>query len=201
MGRGWPRKKAMITPSVSVRVFSKPPSSHSSEENISVRDSSKGLGDDLLRQNTIDANKPLLDPIIEVDVTIEPKENITIRDPKGGKKIQPVEYEWRPSFCTICNKVGHECKQREHNKEKNHEKDKKIWAPKMRTTREVEDKRDNFENLKETENEKEEPSWTTVKTTSKEKGPKGNEDVINCTNVFEALRTGECSTSNEDKVP
>lgn len=71
----------------------------------------------------------------------------------------------------------------------------------MGTTKEVEDKRDNPENLKERENEKEEPRWTTVKTTRKEKGIKGNEDVINCTNVFEAPGTGECSTSNEDKVP
>jgi hypothetical protein len=46
--------------------------------------------------------------LIEVDVTIELTNYITIRDPKGNKVLQQVEYEWKPPFCTKCNKVGHD---------------------------------------------------------------------------------------------
>jgi hypothetical protein len=46
--------------------------------------------------------------LIEVAVTIELTNYITIRDPKGNKVLQQVEYEWKPPFCTKCNKVGHD---------------------------------------------------------------------------------------------
>lgn len=30
-------------------------------------------------------------------------------DPKGNKIMQQVEYEWKPPFYKVCNRVGHEC--------------------------------------------------------------------------------------------
>lgn len=54
--------------------------------------------------------------LIEVDITLELKNSMTIRDPKGNKIAQPVDYEWKPPFCSICKKVGHESKEKKkHN--------------------------------------------------------------------------------------
>ncbi|XP_058765287.1 uncharacterized protein LOC131638757 [Vicia villosa] len=65
--------------------------------------------------------------LIEVDVTKELKSQITIRDPAGEKMNQQVEYEWKPSFCTLCNKVGHRCKQKT-------EKATQVYVKKQQTT-------------------------------------------------------------------
>lgn len=48
--------------------------------------------------------------LIEVDVTKELKNEITIRNPQGGKMTQRVVYEWKPPFYSKCNKVGYVCK-------------------------------------------------------------------------------------------
>lgn len=39
----------------------------------------------------------------------ELKNYIAIMDPKGNKIMQQVEYEWKPPFYKVCNRVGHEC--------------------------------------------------------------------------------------------
>lgn len=46
--------------------------------------------------------------LVEVDVSVELKEEIIIRDPRGSKLIHKVKYEWKTPFCKKCNKVGHE---------------------------------------------------------------------------------------------
>ncbi|PNX80789.1 hypothetical protein L195_g036800, partial [Trifolium pratense] len=46
--------------------------------------------------------------LIEVDITQELPKEITITDSEGGKMKQPVEYEWKPTFCNKCQKFGHE---------------------------------------------------------------------------------------------
>lgn len=47
--------------------------------------------------------------LIEVDITMELKEYVTIRDPNGNKLVQEVEYEWKPSYYKQCNKVALDC--------------------------------------------------------------------------------------------
>ncbi|PNX83937.1 hypothetical protein L195_g039987 [Trifolium pratense] len=68
--------------------------------------------------------------LIEIDVTTELKNCITIRDPKGNKIQQRVEYEWKPPFCTKCNKVGHECKVNKQQTKKQPEQIKQVWTTK-----------------------------------------------------------------------
>lgn len=47
--------------------------------------------------------------LVEVDITQEPAKEITIKDSKWRKIIQPVEYEWKAKFCGKCQKFGHQC--------------------------------------------------------------------------------------------
>ncbi|XP_058742312.1 uncharacterized protein LOC131614775 [Vicia villosa] len=65
--------------------------------------------------------------LIEIDVTKELQQYINIRGPSGELLRQDVEYEWRPQFCTKCNKVGHECKE---NTTKEPVKGEQRWEPK-----------------------------------------------------------------------
>ncbi|CAK8534897.1 unnamed protein product [Lathyrus sativus] len=44
-----------------------------------------------------------------MDITKELPQTITIGDNEGEKIHQPIEYEWRPLFCSKCQKVGHSC--------------------------------------------------------------------------------------------
>ncbi|CAK8532363.1 unnamed protein product [Lathyrus sativus] len=47
--------------------------------------------------------------LVEMDITKELPQSITITDPAGEKMQQSIEYEWRPLFCNKCQKVGHCC--------------------------------------------------------------------------------------------
>ncbi|CAI8608621.1 unnamed protein product [Vicia faba] len=47
-----------------------------------------------------------------IDVTLKQKENIMIRDKEGNKITQPVEYEWKPEFCDLCQKIDHQCQEK-----------------------------------------------------------------------------------------
>ncbi|GAU38712.1 hypothetical protein TSUD_396400 [Trifolium subterraneum] len=47
--------------------------------------------------------------LVEMDITQELPTDITITDSEGGKLKQPVEYEWKPTFCDKCQKFGHKC--------------------------------------------------------------------------------------------
>lgn len=44
--------------------------------------------------------------LVEVDITQKQKESITIKDNKGKKINQPVEFEWKPKYCDTFQKVG-----------------------------------------------------------------------------------------------
>lgn len=48
--------------------------------------------------------------LVEVDISKELVKEITIKDCEGRKLVQPVEYEWKPSFCDCCQAIGHKCK-------------------------------------------------------------------------------------------
>ncbi|CAK8531390.1 unnamed protein product [Lathyrus sativus] len=47
--------------------------------------------------------------LVEMDITKELPQSITIADHAGEKMQQAIEYEWRPLFCNKCQKVGHCC--------------------------------------------------------------------------------------------
>ncbi|CAK8531878.1 unnamed protein product [Lathyrus sativus] len=47
--------------------------------------------------------------LVEMDITKELPQTITIGDNEGEKIQQAIEYEWRPLFCSNCQKVGHSC--------------------------------------------------------------------------------------------
>ncbi|CAK8530500.1 unnamed protein product [Lathyrus sativus] len=47
--------------------------------------------------------------LVEMDITKELPQTITIGDNEGEKIQQPIEYEWKPLFCSKCQKVGHRC--------------------------------------------------------------------------------------------
>ncbi|KAH0764709.1 hypothetical protein KY285_000580 [Solanum tuberosum] len=47
--------------------------------------------------------------LIEVNVTIDLPEEITVMDPSGRVFLQEVVYDWRPDFCQTCQVVGHTC--------------------------------------------------------------------------------------------
>lgn len=47
--------------------------------------------------------------LIEIDITQELINEISITDNKGEKMQQRVEYEWKPPYCTKCQRNGHKC--------------------------------------------------------------------------------------------
>ncbi|CAK8532711.1 unnamed protein product [Lathyrus sativus] len=47
--------------------------------------------------------------LVEIDITQELKTHILIRDEKGARLHQPIEYEWKPLYCQHCQKMGHNC--------------------------------------------------------------------------------------------
>lgn len=69
--------------------------------------------------------------LIEVDITREMKDYIVIKDPKGNKIMQQVEYEWKPPLCTTCQKVGRECKKKVKLGRKQQELSKQVWMEKI----------------------------------------------------------------------
>lgn len=47
--------------------------------------------------------------LVEVDITKELPQEITIRDRSGNKLQQAIKFEWKPEFCPKCQKIGHKC--------------------------------------------------------------------------------------------
>ncbi|XP_058760792.1 uncharacterized protein LOC131634153, partial [Vicia villosa] len=126
--------------------------------------------------------------LIEVDVTVELKDEIMIRDGDSGKMAQRVEYEWRPPFCTKCNKVGHTCKT------KAEAPVKPVWKPKKSETSQEPTKPKELDAQEETQEK-----WNTVSKASQNKGKRPiqvpPELIVNCTNGFDSLKVGECFES------
>ncbi|XP_058753872.1 uncharacterized protein LOC131627051 [Vicia villosa] len=126
--------------------------------------------------------------LIEVDVTVELKEEIMIRDGNSGKISQRVEYEWRPPFCAKCNKVGHTCKNKVEIPMK------PIWKPKKNEVIQESEKPKETITQEDTQEK-----WNTVSKASQGKGKKPiqapPEVVVSCTNGFDALKVGDCFES------
>ncbi|CAJ2631967.1 unnamed protein product [Trifolium pratense] len=152
--------------------------------------------------------------LIEIDVTTELKNCITIRDPKGNKIQQRVEYEWKPPFCTKCNKVGHECKVNKQQTKKQPEQIKQVWTtkpdknivtPPPEITNDTSGIHgENAEARGKVNESVAAVTWTVVGSANKHKGKEirvAGKELFGCKNDFEVLRTGECSLASDDKVP
>ncbi|CAK8576025.1 unnamed protein product [Lathyrus sativus] len=49
--------------------------------------------------------------LVEIDITQDLLSEITITYERGEKMQQRVEYEWRPPYCTKCQRIGHKCEE------------------------------------------------------------------------------------------
>ncbi|XP_058757400.1 uncharacterized protein LOC131630653 [Vicia villosa] len=135
--------------------------------------------------------------LVEVDITKKLPNEITIKDSRGQKKKQVVEYEWRPKYCDMCQQVGHQCAEKPRVKQ---------WKPKMPEEKKSEPiielmhtpKEPSIEVMttpkdshKESAEAVEEKEWTKVQKAARDKG-KGHlfpetSQQLNCLNGFDAL--------------
>lgn len=51
--------------------------------------------------------------LVEIDITKKHKDNISIKDNERNKIKQMIEFEWKPEFYDMCQKVGHQCENEE----------------------------------------------------------------------------------------
>jgi hypothetical protein len=120
--------------------------------------------------------------LIEMDVTQELPQNITIRDNEGNKLTQLVEYEWKPLSCDKCQKIGHKCEQIPP-KQAN-----KLWKPKPPSTQVKTVSTPSIPATGEAMND-----WTKVASTRKMKGKYTLQTTpipaVSCSNGFEPLGT------------
>jgi hypothetical protein len=120
--------------------------------------------------------------LIEMDVTQELPQNITIKDNEGNKMTQLVEYEWKPLFCDKCQKIGHKCAQIPP-KQAN-----KLWKPKPQSTQVKTVSTPTIPATGEAMND-----WTKVASTNKMKGKSTLQPTpipaVSCSNGFEPLGT------------
>lgn len=114
-----------------------------------------------------------------------------------------MEYEWKPPFCTTCQKVGHECKEKVKQTKKQQERNKQIWMEKRqnkvlqpKNTSAIKTHRENKEDNVALEDDAVKPEWTVVwsKQKGKERKTEGNNPMkignisLGCKNGFEVLR-------------
>ncbi|XP_058783983.1 uncharacterized protein LOC131658735 [Vicia villosa] len=127
--------------------------------------------------------------LVEIDITKKQKESITIKDCEGNKFTQPVEFEWKPKYCDIFQKVGHQC-------EKEKPKEQKRWQQ----VKIVEGQPAVAVNTSK--------SKTPAETVANNRKLKGravfpeveNGQDISCRNGFDALRNGEGSAGAQAQV-
>lgn len=51
--------------------------------------------------------------LVEIDITQKLADTVTIKGIDGHKMNQPIEYEWKPTYCESFQKMGHDCKIRD----------------------------------------------------------------------------------------
>lgn len=69
---------------------------------------------------------------MELDVTRKRMKNVRIKEPDGSILLQPVVYEWLPTFCAKGLTVGHDCSTAECQPvEGKPELDREEWRPKI----------------------------------------------------------------------
>lgn len=62
--------------------------------------------------------------LVEIDITKKQKDNIIIKDNEGNRFEQQLEFEWKPKYCDVCQKVGHHYEKEKCNIQKK-------WKPKV----------------------------------------------------------------------
>ncbi|CAK8532594.1 unnamed protein product [Lathyrus sativus] len=119
--------------------------------------------------------------LIEVDITQPLIDEIAIRNVEGDIIMQPVKYEWKPTFCETCQKMGYKCEDRG----KNQQWRLKPKPPEIAKT---------ITPVKQPEREEATgeggESWTKARKYVRDKGKNILTDTnsnINCNNGFEAL--------------
>jgi hypothetical protein len=120
--------------------------------------------------------------LVEIDVTQDLPQDITIRDSEGNKMKQLVEYEWKPLFCNKCQKMGHVCAKEPPKKVQPSWKPKATAAPMTKPTPAP---------TMTTISVDEGNTWTMVQSNGKLKGKGAQQSFTNvsCSNGFEPLGT------------
>ncbi|XP_019228707.1 PREDICTED: uncharacterized protein LOC109209818 [Nicotiana attenuata] len=54
--------------------------------------------------------------LVEIDVTKELPKSVKVKDPKGRIMVQELWYDWKPSYCAKCMRIGHNFQQQQQNK-------------------------------------------------------------------------------------
>ncbi|CAK8535666.1 unnamed protein product [Lathyrus sativus] len=119
--------------------------------------------------------------LIEVDITQPLIDEITIRNVAGDIIMQPVQYEWRPTFCETCQKLGHNCEDRGKVKK---------WIPKPIQKEKFTIITPTQQPIQEKLTDEEGVSWTRVKKSVRDKGKNIISDTtssIHYVNGFESL--------------
>ncbi|CAK8569008.1 unnamed protein product [Lathyrus sativus] len=109
-----------------------------------------------------------------------------IRDEKGARLQQPIEYEWKPLYCQRCHWVGHNC-----DKPSKLTKEWKVKIKEQPQQGKVQTNVDTDGTIEagDTSNAKSDEIWTMITNNSKGKGQGvANEDgTIQCHNGFGLL--------------
>ena len=152
--------------------------------------------------------------LVEVDITQNPIETVDIKDHKGKLMEQKIEYEWRPSYCQSCLKIGHDCAI----KKVPGKKLVQVWKPTKQTeetlnrnkptetkaAKKIEEKQEEPQKDQEEPNQELNPAeWTVITSRRMEKGkremihtPKSSFVPYQNTNTFTPLRIGDCPKGN-----
>ncbi|XP_010693202.1 uncharacterized protein LOC104906181 [Beta vulgaris subsp. vulgaris] len=72
--------------------------------------------------------------LVEIDVTKEKTQSIMVEDANGKIIKQDVRYDWWPPFCQKCQKIGHNCGEKQFKPQQNKPKVVQKWVPKQTNT-------------------------------------------------------------------
>ncbi|XP_058782465.1 uncharacterized protein LOC131656921 [Vicia villosa] len=85
--------------------------------------------------------------LVEVDITKPMKESVTIKDHSGREWAQHIDYEWRPKYCQICLKIGHDCEAKKGEMQQNPQQ--KVWQPRKKPPEVTLEVKNNLESITE----------------------------------------------------
>ncbi|XP_058725690.1 uncharacterized protein LOC131596983 [Vicia villosa] len=138
--------------------------------------------------------------LVEIDITQDLPKEININGYEGIVMKQAVEYEWKPAYCDLCNKIGHRCDQKT--------KQVKQWIQKKPEEKKEEQNREVVVQTPQTgetskgavvKTPQAQNEWRTVLRGARGKQTVSNEGVT-CENDFGALEWGDDIVFSE-KVP
>ncbi|XP_009774607.1 uncharacterized protein [Nicotiana sylvestris] len=69
--------------------------------------------------------------LVEISITKPLPTKITVKDPSGRQFDQSVVYDWKPTYCSTCLQLGHNCQTKQAQPQMNkQQKQKQEWKPK-----------------------------------------------------------------------